>query len=114
MSSIQFPFDIEKFFERCVKSKTIPKNDFEKQAVLLCLLKEFENDKQYAEQEVNEKLKKHFDDFTLLRRELVNFSYMQRNPYTGEYWVVRRTLTLEALEKNTLLKRHAKAFLKKE
>lgn len=35
---------------------------------------------------------------------------MQRDPLKGEYWVVKRNLTKEDIEKNTLLKRHAKAY----
>jgi hypothetical protein len=35
---------------------------------------------------------------------------MQRNPETGEYWVLKRTLTEEDIRKNTLLRRHAKDF----
>ena len=110
MQEIKFPFDIEEFFKKCVKHKNFPRNDFEKQAVLLVLLKEFEDNRKYKEQEVNEIIKKYFDDYTLLRRELINFGYMQRNSITGEYWVVKRILTKEDVRKNTLLRRHAEAY----
>lgn len=107
---VKFPFDISNFFEKCVKHKTIPKNDFEKQAILLKLLEEFEDNRKYSEPEVNAKLKKYFEDYVSLRRELINFSYMQRNSLTGEYWVVKRTFTVDDINNNTLLKKHAKAF----
>jgi len=110
MEEVEFPFDTEQFFEKCVKNKHFPKNDFEKQAILLRIIEDFEDNQKYTEQEVNEKIKKYFDDTSLLRRELINFGYMQRNPYTSEYWVVKRTLTKEDIKKNTLLRRHAKAF----
>ncbi len=107
---VKFPFDISNFFEKCVKHKTIPKNDFEKQAILLKLLDEFEDNRKYSEPEVNAKLKKYFEDYVSLRRELINFGYMQRNSLTGEYWVVKRTFTVDDINNNTLLKKHAKAF----
>lgn len=110
MNEIKFPFDIDKFFEKNVKNKTFPRNDFEKQAILLKLIEKFKDEIKYTEQEVNEMIKKFFEDYTLLRRELINYGYMQRNPTTGEYWVAKRILTKEDIEKNTLLKRHAKAY----
>jgi len=110
MEEVKFPFDVDEFFEKCVKNNHIPKNDFEKQAVLLKLLDEFEDNKIYTEEEVNIKIKKHFGDYSTLRRELVNFGYMQRDPYKGEYKVVKRTLTKEDIRKNTLLLKHAEPF----
>ncbi|HLC85034.1 MAG TPA: DUF2087 domain-containing protein [Candidatus Nanoarchaeia archaeon] len=107
---ITFPFDVNEFFEKCVKHKHIPKNDFEKQAILIKLVDLFESGKKYTEQEVNEAIKKYFEDYTWLRRELFNFGYMQRDPYTGMYWVVKRMLTQDDIRNNTLLRRHAKPF----
>ena len=110
MTKVVFPFDVNAFFEKCSKHNAFPSNDFEKQAILLRLLNEFEDGKIYLEQEVNEKLKKYFEDYTLLRRELINFNYMRRNNVTGEYWVVKRDLTQDDIRNNTLLRRHARAF----
>lgn len=73
------------------------------------ILQDF-NDKMYPEQEVNNIIKKYFEDYTLIRRELVNFGYMQRNSSTGEYWVVKIILTKEDISKNTLLKKHAESY----
>lgn len=108
---VEFPFDKKRFFEQCVKNKNFPRNDFEKQAVLLVLLEDFEEGIRYKEEEVNNKIRKHFEDVSLLRRELINYGYMQRDAYTGEYWVVKRTITWEEVKKNTLLWRHAQAYL---
>lgn len=110
MEEVKFPFDIEKFFEKCVKHKNIPRNDFEKQAILITLIKDFQDNKKYSEQEVNEIIKKYFDDYALLRRELINFGYMQRNLDTGEYWIVKRKLTTEDIKNNIMLRRHAKSY----
>jgi hypothetical protein len=104
---------IEKFFLKSVKHKQIPKNDFKKQAILLKLVELFEDGKKYPEEEVNCIIKKYFEDYTLLRRELINFRYMQRNPRTGEYWVVKREFTDKDIEENTILKRHSQPYLKK-
>lgn len=109
MKNIEFPFDINRFFKKCVDNKNFPKNDFEKQAVLLCILKEFK-DRIYVEEEVNNIIKKYFTDYALIRREMINFGYPSRNPYIGEYKVIKRTLTDEDIKNNTLLRRHAEAF----
>jgi len=111
MDKVEFPFDTEAFFQKCVKNKNFPRNDFEKQAILLRLLKDFE-DRKYTEQEVKDIIKKYFEDYTLLRRELINFGYMQRNPLTAEYQVVKRELAKEDIKKNTILRRHAQPFIK--
>ncbi len=110
---VKFPFDTEALWNKFIKHHIFPKNDFQKQAILLRLLEEFKDGVIYKEEEVNEKLKKYFEDYTLIRRELINFGYMQRNPSTAEYWVVKRTLTKEDIESNIVLKRHAEAYLTK-
>ncbi|MBS3118633.1 DUF2087 domain-containing protein [Candidatus Woesearchaeota archaeon] len=110
MSRVIFPFDTKKFFEKFVKHHNFPKNDFEKQAILLYLIEKFKDSRKYLEQEVNEILKKYFEDYTLLRRELINFGYMQRDSTSGEYWVVKRELTLDDVRNNALLRRHAQSF----
>jgi hypothetical protein len=110
MKKIEFPLDVEKFFQKCVKDGNFPKNDFEKQAVLLRIVSDFEDGKRYPEPEVNEIITRYFEDFALFRRELINYGYMQRDPGSGEYWVVKRELTEDDVRNNTLLRRHAKPF----
>lgn len=107
---VKFPFDAEAFFKKCVKHDNIPSNDFLKQVILLKLLEEFNEDRIYSEEEVNEKIKKYFSDFVWLRRELINFGYMKRDTLKAEYQVVKRELTKEYIRKNTLLRRHAKDY----
>jgi len=89
MKTIKFPFDVDKFFKKCIKHQNIPKNDFEKQVILINLIKEFKDGIIYAEEEVNNKIRRHFNEDTLLRRELINFGYMQRDPLKGEYWLLK-------------------------
>ncbi|MFH1409820.1 MAG: DUF2087 domain-containing protein [Nanoarchaeota archaeon] len=110
MAEVIFPFDTEKLFEKCVKNNQFPRNDFQKQAVLLRLVALFEDGKKYSEVEVGEIMKEFFDDTALIRRELFNFGYMQRDPRTSEYWVVKRTLSEDDLKKIASLQRHAKAY----
>ncbi len=104
---IIFKEDEEKFFQKCIENNSIPKNDALKQIVFKRLMKDFDEKRIYSEQEVNEIIKKHFEDYTTLRRELVNFGYMQRDSLKGEYKVVKKELTKDDYLKNTLLKRAA-------
>ena len=104
---ITFNLDEGKFFDKCVKNQNLPRNDALKQVILKRLVGEFEQGKKYGEQEVNEKIKKYFEDFALIRRELINFGYMQRDSLKGEYWVVKKELTREDYLKIERLGRHA-------
>jgi len=106
---IVFPFDMQKFFNKCVSNKYFPKNDFEKQAVLLMILKDFSDDV-YEEAAVNVIIHKYYSDDALIRRELINFGYMLRDPRKGRYWVVKRVLTDSDIDANTRLKRHYAAY----
>ena len=110
MEDIIFPFDAKAFFDKCIKHKTIPRNDFEKQAILMRLMEDFKDEALYSEHEVDSAIKKHFEEYALLRRELVNFGYMGRDTLGAKYWVTKRKLTKEDIMSNTILKRHAKAF----
>lgn len=103
--------DIDETFNKYVRNKTLPKNDFEKQAILIKITEQF-SDQEYSEDQVNNIIKKFYDDFALIRRELINFGYMQRDSLKGTYKVLKRKLYYEDLEKNTILKVHAKPFLK--
>ena len=111
MTEIIFPFDTQKLFVKCVKNQIFPRNDFKKRVVLIKIAKKFKFNKIYSEQQVNTTIKQYFKDFALIRRELVNFGYMSRDPIKGEFRLLKQTLTKEEIERNTLLKRHAKAFL---
>ncbi|MBU1198967.1 MAG: DUF2087 domain-containing protein [Nanoarchaeota archaeon] len=79
---------------------TLPKDDLEKQEILKKIAAKFEEDKTYSEDEVNEMIKS-FDveDHVLIRRELVNFNYLGKDSYKGEYWLKKKELSEEELEK---------------
>ena len=105
---IVFSVDEEKFFSKCVKHQNLPKNDALKQILLKRVMQEFDAGRAYSEIEVNDTIKKYFQDYTSLRRELLNFDYMQREPSTGEWTVVKKELEQEDYLSITRLRRHTK------
>ncbi len=70
-----------------------PKKKEEKNAVLAYLVTKFEKGVEYKEMQVNEILKKwhSFGDHALLRRELYDHFFMDRNPEKGLYWVQEKS-----------------------
>lgn len=87
------------FFDDCVKVQRFPKNDREKQIILKFIMRKFDMDKRYMEVEVNDIIKRFYEDYSTIRRELINFGYMQRDPYKGEYWVITKELSDKELDK---------------
>ena len=88
----------DEFFKKCVEKQELPKSDVEKQIILKRIMQDFCG-KEYMEMDVNAIVKKYFEDFALIRRELVNFGYMHKDSYTGKYTVVKRELSEEDLNK---------------
>ena len=79
---------------------TLPRDDLEKQEILQKIAKKFEKDKEYSESEVNEIIKSFdVDDYTLIRRELVNFGYFGKDSYRSVYWIKKFELSKEEKEK---------------
>ncbi len=79
--------------------KDLPKDDLEKQKILQEIAIKFEKDREYSEVEVNEIIKKDFEDFALIRRELLNFGYFGKDSHKSVYWVVKYKLSSEELAK---------------
>jgi hypothetical protein len=98
----------EEFFQKCIKEQRFPRDDLEKQIILKKIMEKFEENKKYMESEVNEIIKEYYEDFSTIRRELINFGYMQRNVYTSEYWVLKKELTEEELDKIGSRQKHLK------
>lgn len=96
----------DNFFQKCIKNQIFPRNDAKKQIILKRIMQDFDFNKVYTEQEVNIIIKKYFEDYTTIRRELINFGYMERNPYKGEYKVIKKELTNEDFSKISRLKEH--------
>lgn len=55
--------------------------------ILLDLLVTFERDRVYTEKQVNAHLEQYHPDFARLRRELIDYGYLDRDPHTGRYWL---------------------------
>ena len=78
----------------------LPRDDVKKQEILSQIAAKFDDEKIYAEQEVNDLIKS-FDveDHVLFRRELINFGYLGRDPYKAEYWLKKKVLSENELNK---------------
>lgn len=66
--------------------KTIPAQRKKLEAVLRYVVKAFEPDTHYSEEQVNQVLSRYHEDTATLRRELVGYGLMDREGGGGEYW----------------------------
>jgi hypothetical protein len=66
---------------------TYPLKEKKRVAILLELIKRFDANKKYSEQEVNAILKMFHDDYVLLRRHLIDYGFMDRTRDGSAYWV---------------------------
>jgi len=66
--------------------KTIPAQRKKLEAVLRYVVKAFEPDVRYSEQQVNKILSRFHEDTATLRRELVGNGLMDREGGGGDYW----------------------------
>jgi hypothetical protein len=79
---------------------TLPRSDLEKQNILKKIAAKFEPGKIYPELEVNDIIHSFdVDDHVLFRRELVNFNYLGKDNVKGEYWLKKKELSKEELDK---------------
>ena len=69
-------------------------------AVLLEVLSRFEPGREYAEAEVNEVLVEVHEDFAYLRRELVNYHYLQR--HDGRYRTADRAPDRSSIQRQEI------------
>ncbi len=63
-----------------------PASDKKMQVIVKWLADKFEEGRRYTEKEVNEILTRHNEDYATLRRQLIEYGYMQREK--GIYWRV--------------------------
>lgn len=76
----------------------LPIDDLAKQPILHQIATEFKKGKTYTEDEVNTVIKSfHVEDHELIRRELVDFKYMQKDSYRNMYTLIKDTLSLDDL-----------------
>lgn len=62
----------------------IPKKQNSKLEVFKIIYNQLEN-KEYTEMEINEELKKYFDDYALLRRYMIDLKFLKRDKYGKKY-----------------------------
>ena len=65
-----------------------PSKEKRKIMVLQHILKRFDQDKKYSEQEVNDIIKTAHDDYVTVRRYFIEYGFMDRNSDGSQYWVV--------------------------
>lgn len=104
---LSYDVDREAFFEKCQQSQSVPGNDALKLVLLERILEEFEAGVVYSKSEVDERIRRHFDQHILLRRELVNFGYLRYDNRANEYRVERLELTEADVRETDRLRRHA-------
>jgi predicted transcriptional regulator len=66
--------------------KAIPLQQKKLLAVLRYVVREFEPNVRYSEKQVNKVLARFHEDYARLRRELVEFRFMDRKGGGGDYW----------------------------
>lgn len=64
-----------------------PAREKRKVMVLLHIARRFEPGKLYSEQEVNEIIKRVYDDYVTIRRYLIEYGYLERKADGSQYWV---------------------------
>lgn len=91
----------EEIYSTAIENGGLPKNDLEKQIVLSRIMKEsFILLQEYSDADVRAILSVLFpDEFPTIRRELVNFGYLESNPYDGVFTAIRDELSPAELER---------------
>lgn len=76
----------------------LPESDYEKQQILQKIARKFEKEKEYSEKEVDEIIYTfNVEDVFLFRRALVKFKYLEHEPYSGNYKLLRSMLSRDEL-----------------
>ena len=67
---------------------SLPSKEKKKVIILQKIVESFETDKKYTEKEVNEIIKRFYDDYFIIRRSLIDFGFMKRTQDCREYWMI--------------------------
>lgn len=70
-----------------LKLKTLPSKEKKKIAVLRKITQAFDPDKKYSEFELNDILKKIYDDIATIRRYLIQYGFFDRTKDCSQYWI---------------------------
>ena len=77
---------LSRYFEG-TKLKELPAREKRKLVVLERLAQGFEAGRRYSEKEVNEIIQRSHGDCAAIRRYLVHYGFMDREPGGGPYWL---------------------------
>ncbi|GIO12632.1 transcriptional regulator [Cohnella xylanilytica] len=66
-----------------------PRKEKRKIVILRHLARQFEENRKYTEKEVNEILKARYPDFVTLRRYMIEYGFLDRQPDGSRYWLKR-------------------------
>ena len=66
---------------------TYPLKEKKRVAILRHIVKNFDSAKTYTEKEVNAILKEFYEDYVLLRRQLIEYGFMDRTQDGSSYWI---------------------------
>ena len=105
---LSYDRDPDAFFEKCRANQTFPRNDALKLIVLERLLEAFDEGETYTKTDVNAKIESTFDEYILIRRDLVNFGYLRYDNRENTYTVDRTELSRDAIRDISRLERHAR------
>lgn len=77
---------IARFLDGNGRLQTFPRKREAKLEVLRFFAAKFATGETYSEQAVNEEIWQYYSDHESVRRELIDFGFMQRDAATGTYW----------------------------
>lgn len=77
--------------------KELPSKEKRKVIIFLELIKIFEKDCIYSEKDVNELIKKVYDDFAIIRRSLIDYKLLERSKDGRMYWVNKNLEITESI-----------------
>ena len=72
--------------------RQLPRKESKYLIILDWLILQFEADKVYKEREINEIIKQFYFDYAALRRGLIEYGYMRREPGGSRYWVAENDM----------------------
>jgi len=94
LPSVAADLDMDAYDKKVIKNysnpdgtlKAIPFQQKKMLAVLRYVLRDIEKDVHYTEQQINDILEKYNEDYPRMRREMVDFGFLNRTNNGSEYW----------------------------
>lgn len=82
---------MERYFDRDMNLviKEFPAKEKRKIIILQQIMTNFEYQHVYTEKQVNEIIKKYYEDYSTVRRYLIQYGFLDRDSAQGTYWVKR-------------------------